>query len=383
MTSRTLLFVPLLAALVGCGDLQRDTAEQATASSPAVSIHTLTLAPQEWPATYETTGTVRARASTVIASKWMGYVREVRVNVGDAVRTGQLLVLLDSRDLDASASRAKSAVEQVRNAIPEANSAIAAEKANLDLVQATFKRMNELYQKQSISDQEFDQATAKLKSAEASDAMARAKRAQLDSQLGQAEQELRAAEVSRSYAQIVAPAAGIVTTKSVEPGDLATPGAPLFTVEQGGYRLEASVEESKLSAIRTGRAVSVTVDGSNRSFEARISEVVPAVDAASRSYIAKIDLASMPGLRSGMFGRAAFQLGTRTVLAIPVAAVTERGQLESVFVAESGVAHARLVTLGEKSTDEVEVLSGLNAGEQLIFPLPGNLADGARVEAKP
>ena len=82
--------------------------------------------------------------------------------------------------------------------------------------------------------------------------------------------------------------------RSVEPGTLAVPGAPLLTIErEGAYRLEASVEESHLAAIRVGQPVSVTLDGVDRRIEARVSEIVPAVDAASRAYTVKIDLPAM------------------------------------------------------------------------------------------
>jgi hypothetical protein len=97
----------------------------------------------------------------------------------------------------------------------------------------------------------------------------------------------------------------------------------------------------------------------------------------------KIDLPATSGVRSGSFGRAAFQSGSRTVLAVPAAAVSERGQLESVFVAEGGVAHTRLITLGEKGKDQTEVLSGLNAGEKVIFPVPQGVTDGTKIEVRP
>jgi RND family efflux transporter MFP subunit len=280
-------------------------------------------------------------------------------------------------------SRAAAAREEVRGAFPEADSAVAAARANLDFVQVTFKRMNDLYTKKSISDQEFDEMSAKLKTAEASYDMARAKRAQLDARLTQAEQELRAAEVARSYAEVQAPFAGIVIAKSVETGTLAVPGTPLLTIERDGYRLETSVEESKLGAVRVGQSASVTLDSIDHPIEARVSEIVPAVDAASRAYTVKIDLPAAAALRSGLFGRASFQLASRAVLAIPAGAVTEHGQLQSVFVVDSGRARTRLVTLGERAKDQSEALSGLTAGDQVIFPVPANLNDGAQVEVRP
>src|SRR5260370_19145494 len=144
--------------------------------------------------------------------------------------------------------------------------------------------------------------------------MARAKRTELDAKVAQADQEVGASEVTRSYAEVQAPFAGVVTLKSVDPGNLAVPGAPLLTIERDGYRLEASVEESRLGTVRVGQAVSVTLDGINRSFDAQVSEIVPAVDAASRAYIVKIDLPNTPALRSGIFGRAMFQMESRAML---------------------------------------------------------------------
>jgi RND family efflux transporter MFP subunit len=381
MTKRILFVFPLVLWLAGCSSAARE--RESTPASSRIPVHTVTVAVQQWPTVYETTGTVRARSSAIVAAKWMGYVRDVKVQVGDRVQAGQLLVTLDPRDLDVSSNRATAAREEVRGVVPEAEGAVAAAKANLDLAQVTFKRMNELYEKKSISDQEFDEASARLKAAQAACDMARARRIQLDSKLAQAEQELLATQVTRSYAEIQAPCAGIVTAKSIDPGNLALPGAPLLTIERDGYKLEASVEESRLAAIRLGQPVSVTLDGINRTLEARVSEIVPAVDAASRAFLVKIDLPAMPALRSGVFGRAAFHLGSRPALATPAAAVHEQGQIQLVFVADAGVAHTRLITSGEKTNDQIEVLSGLSAGEKVVFPVPQGLSDGAKVEVGP
>lgn len=381
MTKYLLIAIPLVIWLAGCGGAPRE--KPAASSAPAVAVSTVTAATATWPSIYEAVGTVRARTSAVIAAKLMGYVRAVDVETGDHVREGQLLVTLDARDLDVNSRRAEAAREEVRTAVPEADSAVEAAKANLDLAQATFGRMRELFQKKSISNQEFDEVSAKLKAAQAAYEMARARRVQLDAKLAQADQEVRSTEVARSYARVLAPFTGVVTAKSVEPGSLAVPGAALITMErQGAYRFEASVEEGHLAAIRIGQPVSVTLDSVDRTLDLRVSEIVPAVDAASRAYTVKIDLPALPALRSGVFGRAAFQLGSRSLLEIPAEAVTERGQLQSVLVAGGGVARARLITTGQRVKDRVEVLSGLSAGEKLIFPLPPGLADGARVEVR-
>lgn len=376
-------FIPAAFALwlAGCGEAPK---EKPITSSPAVAVSTVTVAAESWPSIYEAAGTVRARTTAVISAKLMGYVREVKVQAGDQVREGQTLVTLETRDLDVNSRRAEAAREEVRTSMPEADSAVAVAKANLELAQVTFGRMQDLQRKKSISNQEFDEASAKLKVAKAAHDMARARRAQLNAKLAAVDQEVRSTEVTRSYADMLAPFAGVVTARQVEPGSLAVPGTPLLTIErQGAFRLEAAVEESRLLAIRVGQPVSVALDSLDRALEARVSEIVPAVDAASRAYTVKIDLPAIPTLRSGVFGRAAFHLGSRPMLTLPAAAVIERGQLQSVMVVDNLIARTRLLTLGQKLKDRVEVLSGLSAGETVIFPVPRGLQDGARVEVRP
>ena len=376
------LFLPIpVLLLTSCGS--EPTRRAAQTQTPPVVVQTTAVSTEEWPASYEATGTVRARTTTTISSKVMGYVQQVNVQVGDHVREGQPLITLEVRDLDVSVRRAEASRAEVESAIPELENATAVAKANLDLAQATFKRMEELAAKKSISNQEFDEASARLKAAQANYEMTRSRRTQLNSKMAQVDQEVRAAGIMRDYAKLAAPFSGVVITKTVEPGNLATPGAPLLTIEQDGlYRLEASVDESKLATVRVGQAVEAVIEASDRKVNARVSEIVPSVDSASRSYIVKLDLPSMPQLRTGMFGRAIFPLGMEKVVAIPIAALMDRGQLQSVFVVEDGVVRTRLVTTGRRTKDGVEVLSGLNAGEKLVVPLPQGLQDGARVEVR-
>ncbi len=379
---RILYFVPMALWMSGCRESSREAKKEIPA--PVVRVIIVAASERQWPSVYEASGTVRARTTSDIAAKLMGYVREVKVQTGDHVQAGQLLVTLDTRDLDVNTRRAEAALEEVRSSVPEVDSAIAGAKSNLDLAQSTFNRMQDLFNKKSISNQEFDEAAARLKSAQSAHDMAKAKRAQLDAQTARVQQDVRATEVTRTYAAITAPFAGLITAKSAEPGTLAVPGTPLLTIERdGSYRLEASVEESRLPTIRVGQSVSVTLDGIDRTISARVSEIVPGVDAASRSATVKLDLPVIASLRTGMFGRAIFRQGSRATLVIPAAAIAERGQLQSVFVADNGTAHTRLITTGQRNQDQVEVLSGITIGDNIIVPVLKGLWDGAKVEVRP
>lgn len=370
------------ALLAGCGGSSHQ--QRAADSGAAVPVKTIEVTATDWPLVYEASGTVRARTAATVSSKMMGYVRQVHFQTGDRVRQGQLLIELDSRDADAQLQQAESAAAEAREALQEVESAIAAAKANLELAQATHRRMRDLFEKKSVSNQEFDEASARLKAAQAAYEMAAAKRRQVAARIEQAAAAVEAARVMRSYARITAPFDGVVTDKRVEPGNLAAPGVPLASIEQqGALRLEVPVEESRLGQIRLGQSAAVRLDAVDRQLDARVSEIVPAVDAASRTATVKLDLPPLPQLRSGMFGRAAFPSGSRKVTAVPAAAIREQGQLRSVFVVAGGIARARLVTLGSEYQGSREVLSGLSAGEKIVSPLPAALADGARVEVQP
>ena len=371
-----------LMVLVSCG---KEEVRRATpVAAVPVAVHTAAAGEQEWPSGFEATGTVRARTQGAVSSKVMGYVQQVSARVGEHVRAGQTLVTLEVRDLDSAVRTAEVSKAEVQAAIPEAESSIGAARANQELARATFRRMEDLFTKKSISNQEFDEAAARLKAAEASYEMARARRAQIDSRLAQADQGIRSAAVMRDYAKLTAPFAGVVTARNVEPGNLASPGTPLLVVEQeGSLRLEAMLDESRLGSVKVGQTVEVSLEALDKKLVAKVSEIEPSVDPASRSYTVKIDLPAMAQLRSGMFGRTVFATSARKVLTVPAGAVQERGQLQTVFAVEDGAAHARLVTTGERGAAGVEILSGLSAGEQVVSPIPAGLQDGAKVEVRP
>ena len=184
---RTYFAIASFFLLAGCG--KEPVRKVDTKPTAPIRVETVTVTELDWPSSYEAMGTVHARTTATISAKLVGYAREVRAQVGDHVREGQPLVVLDSREMDTNISRMEAAREELKSAIPEADSGIAAAKAQLDLAQVTFDRMQDLLNKRSATNQEFDEASARLRAAQAGLAMARAKRAQLDSKLAQVEQD--------------------------------------------------------------------------------------------------------------------------------------------------------------------------------------------------
>jgi len=375
-----LLRLPILILMTGSCSHHEARVAAAGAQQRAATVQVETVADSAIADIYQASGSVRARYSAAIAAKIAANILEIRVQTGDHVRAGQTLIVLDCRDLEANVRRSEAARAEAESAIDETESAITAARANFELTRVTHKRFQELLANASVSLQEFDESQARLRSAEATLEMAASKHRQVGARRSQAEAEIAATRVALGYATLTAPFAALVTERKADPGSLATPGAPLLTLErEGNLRLEASIDESRLSLVRVDESVEVEIDGLNRTVTGRVAEVVPSVDAATRSFTVKIDLPMLPGLRSGMFGRAGFAAGKREALVVPQSAILERGQIRSVYVVEGATARLRFVTLGEARGDRREVLSGLTAGERIIVTPGPLLADGARV----
>ncbi len=346
---------------------------------------------------YEATGTVRSKTTTVLSSKIMGTVISLRAREGDKVSAGQALIEIDNRDANAQLQKAGAGLRQAQEGLAEveqatgaAESAQAAADANKRLADSTYARYQALFERKSISPQEFDEAKAKREMAEAEARraahilkMLAAKKRQALAQIDQAKADVANAQVFVSYARITSPIIGVVVAKHTEVGSTATPGTPLLTIEDGSrYRLEVAVEESQLGKIGMGQRARLRIDalGAN-DLEGGVSEITPAADPMSRSYTVKIDLPERQDLRSGLYGVARFMSGRKEAIVIPHKAVTYRGQLAGVFVVDgAGVARLRLIKTGKTYGENVEALSGLNDGERVVVDGVADVKDGARIQ---
>ena len=348
------------------------TERSQTASSPETlrNVSVLTVTSSNVPDLLEAVGTVRAAQTSVLASQTMGNVVEIRAHEGDRFHRGQVLAIVDD-------SQARAAVDRAVAASNAAQQQVSAAESDLALADSTLKRYQGLFERKSVSAQEFDVVNARDQAALAHRDMARAEQAQAKAALSQAQTALE-------YTRIRAPFDGVVTEKKVDSGTLVSPGMPIFTVEDiRHYRLEASINETDLASVRMGEVVPVVVDAlGNSELKGKVVQIVPAADPGSRSFVVKIELPTDSGLRSGLFGRARFPRGERSSLLIPRTAVVERGQLQGVFVLDQNkVAGLRYVTLGKPLGTNVEVLAGLQRDERLVRN-PGELElDGKRIEA--
>jgi RND family efflux transporter MFP subunit len=226
-----------------------------------------------------------------------------------------------------------------------------------------FNRARTLLQQQSTSQAEFDAAQAQNRIS-----------------IG----ALKEAEAMLGYTKVIAPFDGVVTRQVADVGDLAAPGKPIVEMENPrALRFEADVPESLIAHMIVGAKLAVRIGAAPAAIEGVVVELAPVADPASRTFLVKLDLHSTEGLRSGQFGRVLVPIGATRSIHLPYSALVVRGQLETVFVVEKQHALLRIVRTGKRTHTEVELLSGIVAGESVVIEGAEQLRDGQPVTLKP
>jgi RND family efflux transporter MFP subunit len=322
--------------LAGCQKAQLPTTE----SLPVINVRVETVTLKPHVAIEDVAGTVRPKLQSVIEAKIRGQIEKMLVVPGQQVKTGETLAQLDVREIQARLDQALPVLEQ----------------AESDL-----KRYSMLIATRTVTQQEFDAVQARERVAKAA---------------------VAEAQTNLAYATITAPFAGVITHKLADVGDLASPGKPLLEMQDTkSLRFEADVPEAIIGSVEMGAKFSVRIQAPNE-LEGVVSEIAPEADPNSRTFFVKLDLPAGSGLRAGQFGRVAIPVSETPVLRVPASAVIQRGQLELVFVVASEHAHLRLVKTGKHFGDEVELVSGIDAGERVVIDGTSKLVDGQPVTIK-
>jgi RND family efflux transporter MFP subunit len=286
-------------------------------------------------------GTIRSVHETTIASKLLARVVEVNLKAGQSVHAGEILVRLDDTDLRARLQQAKAAA------------------ASADAVHAQAvsdeKRAAQLRKNNVVSQQEYEKnVTAVTYSA---------------ADLLRSQEAVKEMQAMLDWATVRSPIDGIVTDKKIDVGDMVTPGQTLLTLfDPKQMQLVASVRESLAYKLQVGQKIGVRVDVLKKLCSGTISEIVPEAQSASRSFLVKVTGPCPAGIYTGMFGRIVIPLQEEQVLVIPRRAVRNVGQLELVDVLENGRASRRAIRTGRPIEDDLEVLSGLSDGEDVVLP---------------
>ncbi|HSO18267.1 MAG TPA: efflux RND transporter periplasmic adaptor subunit, partial [Desulfosarcina sp.] len=226
---------------------------------------------------------------------------------------------------------------------------------------------------QAATAQDLEAAEAGFRQSEAGVKRAEEALAAAEAGILQARAVVKESAISLEYTRILAPEAGVVLERFVEPGDLALPGKPLVALRtSGALRLEAYVREGLIGRVSPGESLDVDIETLDRVVGATVEEIVPYADPDSRTFLVKAAMPPVDGLYPGMFGKLLIPVGQLRIVTIPWEAVQRVGQLELVQVKGQDGWRMRYVKTGARSNGDVEILSGLDGGETIGWGVAAN-----------
>jgi RND family efflux transporter MFP subunit len=316
-------------ALAGCGHKE---AREEQAEAPEVEVTVHTVGEREHTRRQWLPGTIFPVEQALAASKIMATVESVNFTIGQKVKAGDVLILLDADEIDAKVEQAEASLAQVERNYEREKGLLAQSATTAEAVRT------------------------------------------LEDKIRLAKAELAEAKTMESYQMIRAPFDGMVTAKDVRRGDLATPGMALLSIEgDGPSEVHVQVPDS-LSALPYGTEVTLEADGGR--IGSTLTEWSPAADPASRTRLVKLTLAKDAPVRSGQYVRISWPAGTTTSIWIPWKALSLHGQMERVFLFEEDKLRLRLIKTGIFEDGWVQVMSGLRAGDRVVLSPDPLLKDG-------
>lgn len=330
-------------SLVSCGKADRTNPARADAAPREVQVARAELRSME--RVLHVVGTLSARDEATVAAEVAGKIEESRVDLGDAVKAGQVLALIDFTAYEAL-------VRQSAANVARADASAANAAQNL-------KRIQDLQKDNIASSSELDEAIAQdrqrradVKAAEAADAIAK---------------------LNLERSRVKAPFDGAVVQRVASVGDYVAVGAPIVRlVKNDPLRLRLEVPERESVAVRVGQPVRVNVEGVANDYRSQITRVSPALREADRMLIVEGDVANDGSLRAGLFARAQIVVNERDEgVCIPPEALITFAGLEKVVVIHDGKAAEKTVATGRRGADWIEIVSGLSAGETVVLDPAG------------
>jgi len=364
---RPLFVLAALMIITACGE--RIEPGQ-TAVEPAIvsGLTTTLVEPVAVPARFALPGTLESADRGLLTARISGQVARIQVQEGQEVKPGEILLNLSGETATGEFKSATSSVAGAERRLAEA-------EAYQTLAEATFARFVKLRDARAVTPYEFDKVQAERDAAAERLGAARAA-----VQTNRAQRNM--AGIMADQATIKAPYAARVAEILVDAGSTVQPGTPLLYLDRSGpLQVRVALPESLAAGQQIGDRWQVEIPTLNKELSGILTKLLPGADPGSRSFTAWLTLPEDAELKTGLYARVLIAEGAgMTTLMIPSQAVVTRGQLTGVYVVKDDILHYRLVRIGTEHADQVEILSGLSAGEEIAVGELASARHGARLE---
>ncbi|HEY0308241.1 MAG TPA: efflux RND transporter periplasmic adaptor subunit [Acidobacteriaceae bacterium] len=324
-------------------------------------------------------GSVQAFAQTSIYARTNGYVKARYVDIGDHVRKGQLLAVIEDPTTEQALRQAQATVGQLKAALAQA-------QANEQLASVTNTRWTALQQQGVVSKQDADTQNANYNAQQATVAAAKAN-------IAAGEANVRSLQEQLGFSRVVAPFDGVILARSIDTGSLISLGSAnsvtqMFTIGQAGQvRVFTSVPQANADAMVTGQKATVAIrelPGSN--FIGTVTRTSQAIDPGTRTMLVEVDLPNKDmRILPGMYASVQFSIQNATppVLLPSNALIMRSAGPQAAVVDSNNIVHLHTLVLGRDTGTTVEVLSGLQAGDVVVTSAGDAVVDGAKVLPQP
>lgn len=373
-----------LSTSMAVGSYAEEKAAAAAHETKAPVINVVPASQNEMIATLTVTGTIVPRQEVAVGTDVAGLlVLELNADQGDVVKEGDILARLDRSSLEIQLAQIEAQRAQADASIAQSEAQIVDAEIAVRQALEALGRARALAAKGINSKMELDNATNAHDSANARLNTARQALAATKSQLQLVAAQKRDVLLRIQKADVRAPASGVVLSRNALLGGIVSFNAgPLFRIARDqDFELAANIPEADLPRLKENMPVAVRVSGLEEPVTGRVRLISPEITASSRLGSVKIALDRNPSIRPGNFARAVIELARRDSINVPLSAIVYRGKTALVQVVRDGVVESRKIDLGIRSDRAVEVLKGLNEGEDVVARAGTFVANGDRVTA--
>ena len=308
---------------------------------------------------------IYSKNQIMVATRMMGFIKQMPVEEGEIVKKGELLFEVDPSDVNSMLNQAEGAVLQAKSGV------LMAEMAYADALK-DYKRFKVLYEKGAVSKRDFEKITL----------MKNMRKKQVDMAKGmlkQAQAALNRVKAQFKYTKVTSPIDGVVTMKMKKVAEMALPGYPVIVLSDlNSLKAKSFVKESDIDYFKLGMPVNIYVPAIKKNLKAKVSSIIPSADPATHSFLVKYTLADTKGLIPGMYAKATVIVAKKEAVLVPFAALTSREGIVGVFVVKDGI--VRFVPVKEiMQKGDFIAVKGLKGGEKVILYPPANLIDGQKL----
>ncbi len=317
-------------------------------------VRTVTVGAASTDGSYTYPGEVRGHYESNLAFQVAGKIIERRINLGDSVQAGQVLMVIDPKD--------------VNQEVTAGMAAVASAQASYKLSSDNNQRYQELYQRGAVSQMIRDQYQTQYEAAASTLQQAQAKLTSYQNQLG--------------YTQLTADHDGTISSLTGEVGQVVAAGTPVATLIQNGEReIQIFVPENRLGQIQPGQQATITFWAlSNIQSQGHVTEIAPMADSVTRTYKVKVAVDQMPAqAKLGMTAKVTLNTGTATALILPSSAIYQTGDQAKVWIIQDLKAHLIPVQVAGYEGSNIKIASGLNKGDIVVTGGINKLAEGMTV----